>query len=182
MDQELEAMQAVYAALSTLSDEERARVLAWVSAKFGLSPSLAPVSANPRVAATTQQQQSLDSGPSEEPAAEKDEPKDVADFYTACSPSTNADKVLVVGYWHQVICGDESLSSSKINKELKHLGHGIKRMNDAFSSLMNLKPQLAIQTRRSGSSQQARKTYKLTREGINRVNSMIAGTLNNDSN
>ncbi|WKD29909.1 hypothetical protein NDQ72_08195 [Halomonas sp. KG2] len=182
MDQELEAMQAVYTALSDLSDEERTRVLAWVTAKFGLSPSSAPVSADTRVVATPQQQQSPDSAPSEEPVVERDEPEDVADLYTACSPSTNADKVLVVGYWHQVICGDESLTSAKVNQELKHLGHGIKRMNDAFSSLISSKPQLAIQTRRSGSSQQARKTYKLTREGINRVNSMIAGTLNNDSN
>jgi hypothetical protein len=45
----------------------------------------------------------------------------------------------------------------------------------ALNSLIAKKPQLVIQTRKSGSSQQARKKYKLTNEGLNKVERMLRG-------
>lgn len=181
MDKEIEAMQAAYSALSDLSDEERSRVLSWVTSKFAITSPVPASKMTTEASSTRYQSSSSGEGAKADPSIVDGEFKDVADLYSACAPSNNADKVLVVGYWHQVIGGDETLSSAKVNKDLRHLGHGVKRMNDAFTSLMSAKPQLAIQTRKSGNAKQARKTYKITREGIKRVEKMIAGTLSNDT-
>jgi hypothetical protein len=86
-----------------------------------------------------------------------------------------SEKVLVTGFWFQEILGQTDLDAQQINGELKQLGHGILNITMAFGELMNRKPQLAIQTRKSGSSKQARKRYRLTREGLNRVKAMVRG-------
>lgn len=84
-------------------------------------------------------------------------------------------KPLVVGYWFQVLQGEQDLDGFQINKELKHLGHGVSNITTALSSLIDRKPQLVIQTRKSGNSKQARKRYRLTDAGIKAVERMLAG-------
>jgi len=95
------------------------------------------------------------------------------DLYGAVSPETNSERVLVVGYWFQVVQGENDLDGFQINRELRHLGHGIINITTALSSLIDRKPQLVIQTRKSGNSKQARKRYRLTDAGIKVVQQMI---------
>lgn len=64
-------------------------------------------------------------------------------------------------------------TSQEVNSELKNLGHGVTNITSAFSSLMKRKPALAMQTAKSGATQQARKRYKLTHAGRTAVQSMI---------
>src|SRR5205823_4960084 len=110
-------------------------------------------------------------------ATERPNPKErfptVADFYSACNPSSDVDKALVVGYWAQVIENVPEFDSQSINRELKHLGHGVSNITSAFDGLKERKPQLVIQTKKSGTSRQARKLYKLTIEGQRAVERMI---------
>jgi len=47
---------------------------------------------------------------------------------------------------------------------LKHLGHGFGNITRAFENLKAMKPALIVQTRRDGSSPQARKKFKVTSE------------------
>ena len=61
-----------------------------------------------------------------------------------------------------------------VNGHLKDLGHTVSNITRAFDSLINRSPRLARQIAKSGSAKQARKRYKVTREGIKRVKSMLA--------
>ncbi len=63
-----------------------------------------------------------------------------------------------------------------MNNELNHLGQKVANITNAMTSLNETKPQLVLQLRKSGKSQQARKTYKLSAAGINRVKEMICAT------
>jgi hypothetical protein len=99
----------------------------------------------------------------------------LAELYDAIQPKTNSDKALVAGYWFQVCQGAESFDGQSVNKELKHLGHGLANITNAIDGLKNQKPALALQLKKSGTSQQARKVYKITVAGIKAVEVMIHG-------
>jgi hypothetical protein len=156
-DEELSAMQLVLDTLEGLDGEARLRVLSWVTNKLGLKRSL-PAHAEPGA-----------------------EPKNggglanflsFADLFTATSPSNNAEKALVAGYWLQICQGQEQFTSQAANKELQNLGHVVSNITDAFGQLQAKKPALAIQVKKSGKSQQARKQYKLTQAGVDAVKNM----------
>lgn len=106
--------------------------------------------------------------------AEESQYKNLADFYAAASPNTDTEKALVVGYGIQTLeNSDVDLDAQRINSELKHMGHGIKNITAALNGLMSRKPQLVVQTRKSGSSKQARKKYRLTTEGMKYVQNLF---------
>jgi hypothetical protein len=102
------------------------------------------------------------------------EPIDLADLYVAAHPATDADKVLVVAYWHQVSTGKENLDAQTIHRDLKNLGHGVSNVTRACSALIGEKPQLMIQVKKAGSTRQARKQYRLTAAGLHRVRDKLA--------
>jgi len=106
------------------------------------------------------------------PGPRRDE-HDLAELYEVASPSTDGESVLVAAYWHQIIGRDEHLDSQSLNTDLKNLGHGIGNVTRACSSLINQKPALMIQLRKGGATKQARKQYRLTAAGIQRVREML---------
>jgi len=59
------------------------------------------------------------------------------------------------------------------NASLKDLGHGLSNVTVALDGLKDEKPALILQLKKSGTSKQARKTYKLTVEGAKRVRQML---------
>jgi hypothetical protein len=65
------------------------------------------------------------------------------------------------------------VTSYEVNQELKHLGHAVTSINKVFDSLMEQRPQLAVQLKKGGSAKQARKKYKITHAGIKRVQQML---------
>jgi len=160
-DREIQAMATITEALSPLGEEARARVIRWVCDRFGV------INVSSSVIRRTQ-----------DASDERDEPEkfeDLASLYTKANPRTDPEKVLVVAYWFQRIQGNKELTAQSVNRELKNLGHGINHITRAFDKLKDQKPQLVIQTHKSGSTRQARKKYKLTQEGIRRVEQMLAG-------
>ena len=98
---------------------------------------------------------------------------DLADLYVAAHPATDADKVLVVGYWHQVSAGKDNLEAQTIHRDLKNLGHGVGNVTRACSALIREKPPLMIQVKKAGSTRQARKQYRLTAAGLQRVRDKV---------
>ena len=95
-------------------------------------------------------------------------------MFAAANPESGTDKALMVAYWFQVLNGQADVDSFDVNKELKHLGHGALNITRAFDHLMEAKPQLVIQKRKSGKAKQARKKYRVTAEGISRVKQLMA--------
>jgi hypothetical protein len=98
----------------------------------------------------------------------------LADLYAAASPGTQGDRALVAGYWHQVIGEEPDFDSQTINRELKHLGHGISNITRTFDRLQQQRPQPVIQTKKSGTARQARKRFELTEEGKRAVEGMLS--------
>lgn len=97
-----------------------------------------------------------------------------AELYDAArQPTGNPEKALVAGYWLQVCQSAESFDAQSANNELKNLGHALPNVTNSFESLKKKKPALVLQLKKSGTTQQARKTYKLTIAGKKAVEEMI---------
>lgn len=160
---ELQAMKVIAEALSKLDEPAIRRVLHWAADAYR-PKSAAPFPEPARGGGTISAGGSADF---------KARFPTLADFFSAASPSQDADKALVAGYWFQIIEGNQDLDGFKINKELRHLGHGVSNITSAFDTLISRRPALVIQTKKSGTSKQARKKYKLTLEGQRSVERMI---------
>ena len=167
---EFEAFQQVHDALSGLDADAQSRVISSVSTLLGIGL--------PSVSVANQNSPTVER---EGPASDEEKStslsadfSEFAELYAATDPHSNADKALLAGYWRQVCQGEENFSGQSVNTELNHLGHKIANVTNALSQLNDAKPQLVLQLRKSGKSQQARKTYKLSAAGINRVKDMIS--------
>lgn len=151
-DPELTAMSSVARALDPLDDDEIERVLQWAADRFG-------------VAGKT-------FSPTDEQGVDRDYDS-FADFFVAADPDLEYEKALVAGYWYQVVEGKDELKARTVNSALKDLGHQISKITRAFNNLIDQDPSLVVQTRKTGSTKQATKRYKLTAEGIRKVEEMV---------
>lgn len=153
VDAEVRAMSRVVEAIDGLDAAATQRVLEWTWKRFvggGV-----PDAGRERGAAVT-------------------EHADLPELYMAARPAGDAEKVLVVGYWHQVNQGKDNLDAQTIHTDLKNLGHGVGNVTRACSALITAKPQLMIQVKKAGSTRQARKQYRLTTAGVQRVREKLA--------
>ncbi len=160
---ELEAMKAVAVALTGLDTASIRRVLGWAADHFGMA-AVAPT----RPAAA--------GGPETDAAANgggTSNFSDLADLFAQASPSTEAHQALVGAYWVQYMENADSVDSQSVNTKLKHIGHGIGNITRAFENLKKTKPQLVVQMRKAGQTQQARKTYKVTSAGKDFVENLL---------
>lgn len=169
LDPELGAMQSLLTALEPLDDEARARVLAWVAGRYEIS--LTPPKGIPHGGSSAGEQEAA--------VADIEPPPSLAAFgtlaelFAAATPKTNGEKALVAGYWLQTREGAAELAAQAINTQLKHLGHGVANITIALEELKLSKPALAIQLRKGGTSQQARKKYKITDAGVKYLEKMV---------
>lgn len=150
-DQELSAMSTLRGALEPLSAEERERVLNWAADRFRVR--LVKTGGAPGTYET----------PSDDGSLTHDT---FADAFDAFQPKTDAEKFLIAAYWEGSVKGEASFGSAVLNKMLRDLGHGSDHTAQNMQWLIDQKPARILQLSKSGKSQQARKTYKITREGI----------------
>lgn len=168
LQKEVTAISKVAEALSAFDEQTEGeaiqRVLDWACAHFGVE----------RRGGTHQRSQARDgvAAGTEELADGSREFDDIADLMQAASPKSGPDRALVVGFWLQNGEGHKEFGSQAVNSILKDLGHGLTNVTDTLTSLMRRKPQLVIQTKKRGTSKQARKQYRLTAAGIEAVRSM----------
>lgn len=161
-DNELTAMAAVRDALSALDDETRARVLRWASERFQVA--LSPATRTPAPLRTAE--------PLRDSASDA---VDLATLYHEVSPHTDAEKVLAVTYWLQRMEGQPDVDAFGVNSQLKQLGFGVGNVTRAFDNLTAMRPQPIMQTRKSGTSRQARKKFKITDQGVKTIERMRQG-------
>jgi hypothetical protein len=161
MIDELDALRQVREVLDDLPPEAVARILRWAGDKYGFLGAAEPVRS-----ATQADQEQQSAG-----AAAADLPE----YFHAAQASTDAEKALVVGAWFQQVQGLTDFDSASVNRELKNLGHPSTNITRDFDNLMARKPRLVVQTRKSGSSKQARKLYRVTHEGLAEVARMRGG-------
>jgi hypothetical protein len=167
-DKEITAMATINAALVGLEAEVVPRVLRWVAERHKVS--LTPTSDD----AKRKRAGSTESGADNELTATTTQDfQHFGDLYDAADPSTDGERVLVAGYWFQVVQNQTELESQALNKDLKNLGHGVGHMPHAVDELMNTRPRLMIQIKKQGNTRQARRKFKLTAEGIKKVKEML---------
>ena len=166
IDAEFSAIQSIFSTLSPLDASARQRVLDYIIARLELplADKAVRVIETPLREAMPSQDSVVGSGQSFDSLAE---------LHDAAQPKTNAHKALVAGYWLQVCQENDTFDSQSANTALKHLGDGLANITAAIDSLKNQKPALALQLRKSGKTQQARKVYKITTAGIKEVENMI---------
>ena len=170
MDEDLRAMAQIRDALAGLDQKALARVLGWAARWAADAHGIS-------IQVEASNQAASDGGVDEDESSGSEE-RDfdtIADLYDAARPALETDKVLVAGYWLHQFQGQETLDAQQVNTELKHLGHASKNITRAFGALIDQKPQLAVQIRKSGSTQQARKRYKITAAGLHKVEEMLGG-------
>lgn len=171
-DAELDAMSTVKDALEDLEPEARERVIGWAIKRFDIAVGDA---GKGKVTQGSKVDEPDEDDDGEDGDGEGSQYDFFAELYDATGPASEKDKVLVAGYWQQKIQGAATFQAYAINKELKDLGHGVGHISEKFDALIKDKPSLVLQLKKSGSSAQGKKTYKLTNEGIKRVEAMIKG-------
>jgi hypothetical protein len=168
-DAEFSAMQTLYSALEPLDNDARIRVVDYIAARLKIAVKSPERPSGAGVIASN----GGDGAAIEEEERTAPKYKDFADLYAAARPKNQADKALVAGYWLQVCQGAENFDGFSANRELRHLGERVGNITNAVDNLKDQKPELALQLKKSGKSQQARKVYKLTVAGIKAVEAMI---------
>jgi hypothetical protein len=169
MDPEIEAMSQIASALQPLDQDAQRRVLKWVIERYQLQASSGkgglPAIASPPA---------LDSAATPLALATSAQAfQDLHSLFDAANPETGTERALVVGYWHQQQ-SNEDWDSQAVNSDLKHLGYPSANITRDLDGLMSRSPRLVIQTRKEGTTKQARKKYKLTREGMKAVELMLS--------
>jgi hypothetical protein len=160
MDPEIQAMGEIARALETLEPDAARRVLKWAIERFQVSLSSGPKEASP-------------AGRPEDASLPTRAFLDFPELFDAANPQTGLDKALVAAYWYQIVQGQDDWDSQTTNKELKNLGHPSSNITRDLEALIKRTPRLVMQVRKQGSTRQARKRYKLTREGIRAVEAML---------
>ena len=174
-DAELDAMTAVKDALVDLDDTARERVVWWAAQRFDMTLKGLGGSKPPR-----KDDRREDSEPDDD-AEENDhdgkfgthEFEHFADLYEAVAPQSDNERLLVAAFWAHKYQSKTTFFSSGLNKELKDLGHAVGEVAHAMQRNIDQKPALILQLKKSGSSRQARKIYKLSHEGIKWVEARL---------
>ena len=168
---EFEAIQAIHNALEPLDEVARTRILAYIASLLDINAKLAGSRS------TTDSDIDEEATPAPKVETDDDAPgfSTFAELFASTSPRSNGERALVAGYWLQVCQKTESFTAAAANKELTNLGHKIANITVAINSVKNQKPMLILQLKKSGTSQQARKLYKVSHEGVQRIEAMIGG-------
>lgn len=169
-DDEIDAMRTIAAALEPLSDAARNRALQWAISRYRGTRELQVSVPGSRESGELSGERS-GSTPYET----------FADLFEAAGPNTERDKALVAAYWVQNCQGATNFVAQTLNAALKDLGHGVGNITEALNQLRDERPALVLQLKKSGTSKQARKTYKLTLEGVKRVQSFMGGVQSGSS-
>lgn len=156
MDLEIKAMGDIATALSKLSPDEARRVLKWANDKYLI-----------RISSSAATDEAVDA------VASVSKYADIGELVDAAKPSSGLDRILVAAYWFQVAQGQDDFDSLSLNTELKHMGYPSANITRDLDSLVNRTPKLVMQTRKEGTSKQARKRFRLTREGTRTVENML---------
>ena len=152
-DQELSAMNAILGALQPLDAPAQVRVLRWAWQRFGDD-------ADPHAAASA--------------STSTPQNGDVAEVVNESGASNGPERALAVAYWLQEVSQRPSFTAQEVNGALKNLGHPVANITKTLESLKAQRPSLLMQVSKSGRSRQARKTYRLTAAGADRVRNILA--------
>ena len=162
---EIDVMREISRLLNSLESHQRSRVVRWVCDKYaGENVTEPDQSKNEEKAQPISQETKLN-----EQESQQSQLQNFADYFAAVNPQTDSERALISSYWLQIKEGRESVRAYDVNALLKDLGHPVNNITRAFDHLQSRSPQLIIQVRKKGRSQQARKKYRVTQAGIDTI-------------
>ncbi|MCK6455798.1 MAG: hypothetical protein L6Q92_04635 [Phycisphaerae bacterium] len=174
---DIEAVQTILKTLGDFEPTEQERILRWVAEKLELKGLRTNPVRPPAGAASP-----TSNGGATAAGDALQEFSTVGDLMAAVHAETAAERALVVATFLQYRTGKGALTGFEVNSELKHLGHAVGNITDTLTALQTAKPALVIQVRKSGTTRQARKQYKVTDAGYRRVIQLLEqGTPNEES-
>lgn len=151
---DVKALEAVLKALEGLDPPVQERVLRWAFEKLEFKPvtnTAAALGLRPGAAPKGTELASFES---------------LAEALGAAHARTDAQRILVAAAYLTKKNGKAELTAAEINAELKNLGHPVNSISKTIDTLKEKRPQLMLQTKKSGTSRQARKNYKVTAAGF----------------
>jgi hypothetical protein len=162
---ELKAMAEIATLFTTLEEDEVQRVLRWATEKYrtrsgGGGSVVGGVSAS-------------GTGTVDTIAVDRQAFADLPAIMDAAKPSNGLERILVAAYFNQVTKNEDGFDSQSVNTQLKHLGYPSANITRDMVRLVDRSPKFVIQTRKEGTTQQARKRFRLTTEGIRAVEAML---------
>lgn len=163
IDKEINAIGEIAGIVEGLEEDQRGRVIRYILERFNI------------VGGSKDLKMTLASPLPQTPADVPVDFQDFASLVDAAHPESDSLRALVAGFWLQVVKGGPSFDAQSANTELKHLGHPSSNITTALGALINQKPALVLQLRKSGNTKQARKLYKVTESGIRKVRAMMSG-------
>ncbi|MEL7118872.1 MAG: hypothetical protein AAFO07_05510 [Bacteroidota bacterium] len=173
IDPEIEAIAKSYEVIKDLDPASKKRVISWLVNKFQYTIDDAHHHGNIHAGGSGM----TNAGNNAD--VTKELPEDLTGFetaealYTSLFTKTEPEKVLVVAAYLQEKEGLVELGGRRINSELKKIGEGVKNITAAISSLTKKTPPLMTQSKKEGSSPQAKKQYQVTADGIEKVNQAL---------
>lgn len=156
---ELKAMAEIASIFATLEEDEVQRVLRWANEKYRVRAAGSATATEAAVSTVV---------------ADKREFADLPTLFDAAKPTNGLERILVGAYFYQVVKGEADFDSQSLNTQLKHLGYPSANITRDMQSLVNRSPKLVIQTRKEGTTQQARKKFRLTTEGVRQVEALLS--------
>lgn len=174
---EFDAIRVVHDALVALDEDARKRVLTYIASLLGINAKLTRDrdSGSARGGGVDDSEEEHAAEVGGEVAKQAESFSNFAELYAAAGPKSNGEMALVAGYWLQVCQAADSFTAAAANKALTHLGHKVVNITAAIDSMKDQKPMLILQLKKSGASRQARKLYKVSHEGVKRVEAMLNG-------
>jgi hypothetical protein len=171
-DPELLALNQANNAIKDLPEEARGRIVAWLINKYSIQ---SPYSQKQSSSDTSQKvlSEPSSSEEAEAPILNSYDYDTAAEFLSKCKTATDSQRALAISAYLQEKQGKRDLTGYEINHELQQIGYKASNITKAIKSLSGKKPQLMIQTKKAGTSRQAKKNYKVTEEGLKEVQRMI---------
>jgi hypothetical protein len=169
-DPEINAIEASYTAIKDLEEDAKVRVIKWIISKFSLQASF-NAAVNPANKTKEATPQFVETLPKNNSALSSF--THLSELFSQAEPKTDVERALVVAAFMQEVQQQPELTSRLINDELKHMGYAASNITATISLLISKRPNLMIQTRKEGKSQQAQKKYRVTTEGLKFVNEML---------
>jgi hypothetical protein len=96
-----------------------------------------------------------------------------ADLVELWKPETQSEWALLAAFYKTKVDEEETLSAQTLNTVLKHHGNGILNITRAIDDLVHASPALMLQIKKSGTTRQARKSYRLTTQGAKFVEAKL---------
>ncbi len=175
LDQEIEVLSKCHDLLKDLDDDVKVRALQWLSSKFHLGQTTLTLASELEAAEAAA---NGDGGSVAKPAktaasAAEPTPSGIESFnsfkelFKYVKPSSDSEKALVSAVFLQLKKDFSELTSAQVQKELKKIDQRVSNITQAISALV--KKKMMIQLGKEGQSQQSRKRYKVTHEGIKSI-------------